>query len=86
MKHKIGIKSYSYECGDGCCSEFGHEYYVDGQFVHRSSCNDNGWLAVLGALGIQAEIVDLDPESGEEVCGISNYSDEDILDLPAEEI
>ena len=52
MKHKIGIKSYSYECGDGCCSEYGHEYYVDGKFVHSSPCEDSGWLAVLSALGI----------------------------------
>ena len=74
MKHKIGIKSYSYECGDGCCSEFGYEYYVDGEFVHRSPCEDSGWLAVLSALGIQAEIVNLSSDDGEEVCGIDNFS------------
>jgi hypothetical protein len=75
MKHKIGIKSYSYECGDGCCVEFGYEYYVDGEFVHRSPCEDSGWLAVLSALGIQAEIVNLSSDDGEEVCGIDNFSD-----------
>ena len=74
MKHKIGIKPYSYECGDGCCTEFGNEYYVDGEFVHRSPCDDNGWIAVLTTLGIQAEIVNLD-EDGEEVCGIDNFID-----------
>lgn len=73
MKHKIGIKPYSYECGDGCCSEFGNEYYVNGEFVHRSPCDDNGWLAVLTSLGIQAEIVNLDIDTGEEVCGIDNF-------------
>jgi hypothetical protein len=78
MKHKIGIKSYSYECGDGCCSEYGNEYYVDGEFVHRSPCDDNGWLAVLSALGIKAEIVNLS-EDDEEVCSISNF-----VDIPGE--
>ena len=71
MKHKIAVKSYSYECGDGCCSEFGNEYYVDGKFVVRSPCEHSSWLAVLTALGIQAEIVDLD-EDDEEICSISN--------------
>jgi len=74
MKHKIGIKSYSYECGDGCCSEFGNEYYVNGEFVHRSPCDDNGWLAVLSAIGIQAEIVNLNNDD-EEICSIDNFVD-----------
>ena len=56
MKYKIAIKAYSYECGDGCCSEYGHEYYVNGEFVHRSACEDSGWLAVLKHLGIDAEL------------------------------
>jgi hypothetical protein len=72
MKHKIGIKSYSYECGDGCCSECGNEYYVNGEFIHRSSCDEDGWLAVLTALGIQAEIVGL-TEDNEELWGIDNF-------------
>jgi hypothetical protein len=69
--HKIAVKHYSYECGDGCCSEFGYEYYVDGKFVHRSPCEHSGWLAVLAELGIKAEIVDLDDE-GEEITSLSN--------------
>ena len=79
MKHKISIKPYNYECGDGCCTEFGNEYYVDGKFVHRSPCDENGWLAVLTALAIQAEIVNLDIDTGEEVCGIDNF-----VDIPEE--
>lgn len=78
MKHKIGIKPYSYQCGDGCCDEFGNEYYLNGKYVHRSPCEDNAWLAILTELGIQAEIVHLD-ESHEEVCGIDNF-----VDLPEE--
>ena len=73
-RHKISVKPYSYECVDGCCSEWGHEYYVDGEFVHRSPCEHSAWLAVLTALGIQAEIVDLD-DDGQEVCGVDNFAD-----------
>jgi hypothetical protein len=65
-KNKIGIKNYEYECGDGCCSEQGTEWYVNGEFVHRSPCDHNGWLAVLTHLKIDAEIVGLD-ETGEEI-------------------
>jgi hypothetical protein len=72
MKHKISIKPYNYECGDGCCSEFGNEYCVNGEFIHRSSCDEDGWLAVLTALGIQAEIVGL-TEDNEELWGIDNF-------------
>jgi hypothetical protein len=72
MKHKIAIKPYSWECGDGCCSEFGNEYYVNGEFVHRSPCDDDGWLEVLTALGINAEIVGL-TEDDEESWSINNF-------------
>ena len=66
MKHKITKKEYIYECGDGCCSEIGSEWSVDGEFVHRSSCEDSGWLAVLHHLGIQVELVGQD-DQGEEI-------------------
>jgi hypothetical protein len=56
MKHKIVRKDYIHECGDGCCTEFGSEWYVDGGFVHRSPCEDNGWIAVLAHLGIEVEL------------------------------
>jgi hypothetical protein len=65
MQHKIQVKNYEYECGEGCCSEWGKEWYVDGEFVHRSPCEDNGWMAVLKKLGIDAKLVGLD-EQGEE--------------------
>ena len=54
MKHKISKKYYDYQCGDGCCDECGFEWYVNGEFVHRSPCEDNGWLAVLQKLGFDA--------------------------------
>lgn len=69
--HKIAMKHYSYECGDGCCSEFGYDYYVDGKLVHSSPCEDNAWLAILAELGIKAEIVHLD-EEGDEISSLSN--------------
>jgi len=65
MKHKIGIKEYTYECGDGCCYEQGKEWYVNGEFVHGSSCEESGWLAVLKKLGVDAALVGLD-ENNEE--------------------
>lgn len=65
MKHKIVKKDYYYDCGEGCCTEMGTEWYVDGEFVHRSPCEDNGWLAVLEQLGIEVELIGQD-DQGEE--------------------
>lgn len=65
MKHKIVRKEYYDECGDGCCTEYGAEWFVDGESIHRSPCEDNGWLAVLNHLGIQAELIGQN-ESGED--------------------
>jgi hypothetical protein len=66
MKHKIAIKPYSWECGDGCCSENGMEWFIDGKNVHESPSYDAGWIAVLNHFGIEAELVGLD-ENGEEI-------------------
>lgn len=66
MKHKITIKHYSYECGEGCCTEYGYDYYVDGKFVIRTPSEDAGWMAVIRELGIDATLVGLD-ENDEEV-------------------
>lgn len=66
MKHKIAKKYYEYQCGDGCCDESGYEWYVNGEMVHRSPCEDNGWMAVLKQLGFDAQLVGMD-EDGEEV-------------------
>ncbi len=64
MKHKIEIQPYSHSCGDGCCSEEGWRWFVDGEQVHSSPCYDAGWLAVLEKLGIDAELSGLD-DNGE---------------------
>jgi len=66
MQHKIIRKEYHWECGDGCCTESGYEWKVDGQQVHRSPCEDSGWLAVLNHLGIDTELVGVD-ENDEEI-------------------
>ena len=66
MKHKIVQKDYYHECGDGCCVEYGHEWYVNGQLVHKSSCEDSGWLAILNHLGIDAELIGQN-EKGEDI-------------------
>lgn len=66
MKHKISKKYYDCQCGDGCCDECGYEWYVNGEFVHRSPCDDCGWLAVLQKLEIDATLVGLDKD-GEKI-------------------
>jgi hypothetical protein len=64
-KHKIGKKSYECTCGDGCCSESGYEWYVNGELVHASPCEDNGWLAVLKKLGVEVTLVGLNKDREE---------------------
>ena len=66
MKYKIAKRYYTHSCGDGCCDEEGSEWYVNGEFVHRSPCEDNGWLAVLEHLGLEIEVVG-ENEEGEEI-------------------
>lgn len=66
MKHKITKQSYDYECSDGCCSEYGTKWAVDGKEVYSGPLDDEAIFHILIALGIEAEIVGLD-ESGEEV-------------------
>ena len=63
MKHKIAKKYYyEYQCEDRCCDESGYEWYVDGEFVHRSPCEDNGWLEVLRKLGIEVQLVGMNED------------------------
>lgn len=67
MTHKITKQWYEEECGDDCCCyESGYEWTVNGEFVHKSPCEDSGWLAVLKHLKIDVELVGHD-ENGEEV-------------------
>jgi hypothetical protein len=56
FKNIITKKRYNYTCGDGCCSEMGYTWYVNGQEIHSSPCEDSALLALLGHFGISAQI------------------------------
>ena len=75
MKHKITKQNYHYECGDGCCDEFGTTWTLNGEEVYHGSQDDEAILNILLKLGIQAEITDLASDTGEEICSISNFVD-----------
>lgn len=64
-KHQIVKKDYYRECGDGCCTEYGHEWYVDSQFIYSGPCEDSGWLAILEYLGFKTELIGQN-ENGED--------------------
>jgi len=64
---KLSKRPYSYECGDGCCTEWGETWYVDG--VEAWPCEDNRLQQLLKHIGFDAEIVN-ENEDGEEVCSI----------------
>ena len=66
---KLSIRPYSYECGDGCCSEYGETWFVDGVDVAHGPCDDNRIQQLLKHLGFNARIVN-ENEDGEEVCEI----------------
>lgn len=60
MPHKIAVKEYEWECEDGCCTELGREWYLNGELIHRGSCGDTGWVEVLKKLGLDVELVGID--------------------------
>jgi hypothetical protein len=66
---KLSIRPYSYECGDGCCHEYGETWFVDGEEVASGPCDANRLQQLLNHLGYDASIVN-ENEEGEEVCEI----------------
>jgi hypothetical protein len=64
---KVSKRPYDYECGDGCCSEYGETWSVDGVEVAHGPCDDNRLQQLLKHLGYSARIVN-ENEDGEEVC------------------
>jgi hypothetical protein len=72
MKHKITKREYHYQCGEKCCDEFGTEWTLNGISVYSGPQYEEAFLNILKELGIQAEIVDLDFKTGEEVCALDN--------------
>ena len=79
MKHKITKQSYDYTCADGCCGESGTTWTLNGKEVYSGPQEDEAFLRILTELGIQAEIVGLEYDTGEEAWGIDNF-----LDVPKE--
>lgn len=75
MKHKITKQTYHYECGDKCCSEWGTIWTLNGKQVYRGPQDEQAFLEILSKLNIQTEIVDVDSETGEEICSLNNFSD-----------
>lgn len=65
-KIAITIKPYSYECGDGCCSEYGEIISVNGEEVASGPCEHNRLISLLQHLGYDASLIGLN-EDGEEV-------------------
>jgi len=63
-KIKIGLKSYEYECGDGCCYEQGDLIYVDGEQIGDTAANsvENTLQLVLSHLGYDVSIEGLDKD------------------------
>lgn len=59
------IRPYTYECGDGCCSEFGEDWLIDGAEVATGPCEHNRIQQLFSHLGYDAEIIGLDAH-GEE--------------------
>ena len=64
---KVSKRPYDYECGDGCCSEYGETWSVDGVEVAHGPCDDNRLQQLLKHLGYSARIVN-ENEDGEEIC------------------
>jgi hypothetical protein len=75
MKHKITKREYHYMCGEGCCDEFGTEWTLNGKSIYSGPQDEEAILTILTELGIQAEIVDLDFKTGEEICSLDNFTE-----------
>lgn len=59
MKHEIIFSNWHNSCGDGCCSDYGSEIYVNGVSVTRYYTDTASSLQlVLEALGIDATITE----------------------------
>jgi hypothetical protein len=75
MKHKITKREYHHECGDGCCDEWGATWTLNGEEIYNGPQDEEAWLNILTKLGIQAEVVDLAHDTGEELCSLDNFVD-----------
>jgi len=64
---KLSKRPYYYECGDGCCTEWGETWFVNGEEVCSGPCDDNRLQQLLAHLGFDARIVN-ENENVEEGC------------------
>jgi hypothetical protein len=56
---KIGLKNWTYNCGDGCCTNYGIEISLNGKDCDNEYAGDdveNSLEFVLGQLGYEVEI------------------------------
>jgi hypothetical protein len=63
---RIETKDYSYQCGDGCCYEYGTILYIDGKQItdRRFSCEAEAYLYILqDVLGHQVDYIDDEEEA-----------------------
>jgi hypothetical protein len=61
-KIKIGIQSYEYSCGDGCCYEQGDNIFINGERIGDipNGSAECALHLVLAHLGYEVEIEGLD--------------------------
>jgi hypothetical protein len=67
-KVKITVRPWDWECGDGCFSEHGVIYKVDGVEVSNTPNPEQALNEILTHLGIKNEVCFVD-ENEEDVCG-----------------
>ncbi|HWL22285.1 MAG TPA: hypothetical protein VNR38_00795 [Ureibacillus sp.] len=55
-KLKVTFEEWDYECGDGCCYEWGRAVYIDGEHIHNHADSDQAIIEVLQHLGYEVEV------------------------------
>ena len=56
-KLKIILEEYDYECGDGCCSDYGTKVFVNGvEMPYRNQDTETILTQILEHLGYTVEI------------------------------
>ena len=58
-KHIIRLEDYDYECGDGCCSEWGTRLYFNDELITEHAEHDfdeDLFRAIFKAIGHEVEI------------------------------
>lgn len=76
-KRKVTIQPWDYECGDGCCYDYGNKVFIDGAQLFLPNSGDDynppqavdiceheihNLTAILEALGIEIEVLPIDDD------------------------